>query len=240
MSTFKRVLFLPLKGIIAILTIQVIVFVVALTFQSCKKSHFSGDRELQKQEVNTLNALLKAKTSNFIALNENRKRSETSRPSSMETMSTAGRDPNFVITPEYELQCEVEVRPVYNQSLSVISAYGITEQDMVEEWGYNYDQELVVELALSIAAYEALDHEHGLAQVKQSLFLFNTAYAGDFYNCVKTALGIEALFELWRVRALSTYAGKKMLLKAIGKVATRSLGWVGAAWAVADFIDCYY
>jgi hypothetical protein len=240
MSTFKRVVFLPLKGIIAILTIQVIVFVVALTFQSCKKSHVSGERELQKQEVNTLSTLLKAKTSNFIALNENRKRSETSRPSSMETMSTAGRDPNFVITPEYELQCEVEVRPVYFQSLSVISAYGITEQDMVEEWGYNYDQELVVELALSIAAYEALDHEHGLAQVKQSLFVFNTAYAGDFYNCVNTALGIEAPFELWRVRALSTYAGKKMLLKAIGKVATRCLGWVGAVWAVADFIDCYY
>lgn len=141
---------------------------------------------------------------------------------------------------EYELQCQAEVTPIYNQSTSVIAAYGITNQDLEDEWGSNYSPELVIKLALSISAYEELDAENNMAKVRSSLFLANPVYAGELYDCVKTALGIEALYELWHVRALSTYAGKKLMIQAIGKVATRYLGWVGAAWAVADFVDCYY
>ncbi len=238
----KQLLRKSIRGLAAILLGQGFVLAIAITIQSCKKSPVEDEREWQKIEVAKLNSIIQERKTRFATINSIRKiqADQIGIMSTDASIINPGSDPNFVITPEYELQCETEVKPVYNQSRTVIAAYGITEQDLIDEWGANYDPELVVELALSIAAYEALDHEYGLASIRQALFLITPSYANRLYDCVKTALGIEALFELWRERALSTYAGKKMLIKAIGKVATRSLGWVGAAWAVADFVDCYW
>lgn len=56
-------------------------------------------------------------------------------------------------------------------------------------------------------------------------------------NCIFEALGFSALAELganWAV------ASRQVIIRAVGKLATRYLGWFGAAIAVASFVDCYW
>lgn len=250
----KKALSTVLKGFTAILLLQLAAFVIIVTVQSCKKTDTLGNRELQKNEINTFKNLLKTKKSQFGMINSVRQKDHKS-SSIMRTPNsgleddpngwenTLGEDYNvgLEITPEYASQCEIEVRPIYDQSNVVIASYGITQQDLIEEWGVNYDPELIIHLGIAIAAYEELDSENGIVMTRNSIFLITPIYAkSELYQCIKEAIGFEGVIEVLRTRALSTYAGKKLLIKAIGKFATRSLGWVGAAWAVADFIDCYY
>lgn len=56
------------------------------------------------------------------------------------------------------------------------------------------------------------------------------------FGCVMQAIGITSLYNAW----FDKFATKRMLIAAVGKLATRYLGWVGAAVAVYDFIDCMW
>jgi len=55
-------------------------------------------------------------------------------------------------------------------------------------------------------------------------------------GCILQATGINTLYESW----FNKFATKRMLIAAVGKLATRYLGWVGAAVAVYDFVDCMW
>lgn len=50
------------------------------------------------------------------------------------------------------------------------------------------------------------------------------------------AIGINAIYDAW----FGKFATKRLLLAAVGKIATRYLGYVGAAIAVYDFADCMW
>ena len=54
-------------------------------------------------------------------------------------------------------------------------------------------------------------------------------------NCIFQALGFTALAELG---ANWAGASRQVILRAVGKVATRYLGWFGAAIAIGSFVDC--
>ena len=58
-------------------------------------------------------------------------------------------------------------------------------------------------------------------------------YASDWGECAIHASGIGALAEIAR-----GHLSKKALKKAVRKVLSRTLGWVGAAWATYEFGDC--
>jgi len=56
-------------------------------------------------------------------------------------------------------------------------------------------------------------------------------------NCVLQAIGYAAIAEL---SANWATASRQYLLKAVGKLASRYLGWFGAAIALGSFIDCMW
>lgn len=56
-------------------------------------------------------------------------------------------------------------------------------------------------------------------------------------NCVLQAIGYSALAELGANWAA---ASRQVILKAVGKLATRYLNWFGAAIAVVSFADCMW
>ena len=56
-------------------------------------------------------------------------------------------------------------------------------------------------------------------------------------NCVLQAIGYAAIAEL---SANWATASRQYLIKAIGKLASRYLGWFGAAIALGSFIDCMW
>jgi len=53
MIKIKKGLILSFKGFTAILAVQLFILIVAVTVQSCRKSHITGDRNMQKEEVAT-------------------------------------------------------------------------------------------------------------------------------------------------------------------------------------------
>ena len=68
--------------------------------------------------------------------------------------------------------------------------------------------------------------------------MFGTAtHAQDTYDCVLRSLGISALTDAI-TNGLNSSVGKAVLKKAIRKLASRTLGWIGVAWAAYEFGDC--
>ena len=64
-----------------------------------------------------------------------------------------------------------------------------------------------------------------------------TSQQGKLFNCIFQALGFSALAELG---ANFFLASKQVILAAVGKIATRYLGFFGAAIAVVSFVDCMW
>lgn len=63
--------------------------------------------------------------------------------------------------------------------------------------------------------------------------IVSSLYAQDTYDFALSAVGIDAVLELFNGKVTRAIAQK-----AIRKIASRTLGWVGAAWAAYEFGDC--
>ena len=68
-------------------------------------------------------------------------------------------------------------------------------------------------------------------------FFGTSAHASQIGECAGDALVISAIAGAIAA-GINSDAGKRLLKKAIRKVATRALGWVGAAIFVYEFGDC--
>lgn len=107
------------------------------------------------------------------------------------------------------------LKPVLEKSKDVLSVYGITEEDLAETFSNDVDANSII-LAIAIAQLDIPTTRSHIA------------------NCALDALGIPAGLIVGSAKSLT----KKAILKAAKKMATRSLGWVGAAIAVVDFASC--
>ncbi|AXG68194.1 hypothetical protein KORDIASMS9_00384 [Kordia sp. SMS9] len=63
--------------------------------------------------------------------------------------------------------------------------------------------------------------------------------SGRMYDCLMRSLGVTALQEAMQ-QGLKSTAGKRALKKAIRKIAAKTLSWIGAAWAVFEFVSCMF
>lgn len=63
------------------------------------------------------------------------------------------------------------------------------------------------------------------------------ARSNNFMHCLGSATGLYGIYELATGAAA---ASRVAILKAVGKFARRSLGWIGAALFVGEFIQCYW
>lgn len=107
------------------------------------------------------------------------------------------------------------LKPVLEKSKDVLSAYGITNEDLEEVFPDDADANAII-LAIAIAGTDTL------------------ATRSQIVNCALEALGIPAGIIVGSAKTLT----KKAILKAAKKLAARTLGWVGAAIAVVDFASC--
>lgn len=107
------------------------------------------------------------------------------------------------------------LKPVLENSKDVLSVYGITEEDLAETFSNDVDANSII-LAIAIAQLDIPTTRSHIA------------------NCALDALGIPAGLIVGSAKSLT----KKAILKAAKKMATRSLGWAGAAIAVVDFASC--
>ena len=148
---------------------------------------------------------------------------------------------DYLYTETYILETKKEIDPVVEQSIRYIETYGFTGQDFRDVLGIGYDPALVVETAMVL---QVINKENAVDYAEHNIFPFiNKAYAFDgdrAFGCVGEALfGINLQEIMLNIETGYLYAAqKKIILKALGKAATRTLGVIGVALAVYDFCSC--
>lgn len=144
------------------------------------------------------------------------------------------------------VEVEEAMEPSLNDAKAYLYSKGLTDGDIEEllaadEEGPAIHESALVPAVMALIAEE--EHQNSLASSVNftSLFIFETHASSyqenDLYDCVMRTLGVTALTEAFN-KGLSSSAGKKALKKAVRKIATKTLGWVGAAWAAYEFGDC--
>ena len=135
--------------------------------------------------------------------------------------------------------------------ISLIKSYGLTEQEIIDEFG-SLDNPGIAEAGLAIAQIEnQANYGVELIEITEENPRGESLLTGEDYiesptdvihersqtfDCAMQAIGITAVGELISngLKSMTKSAVKKVLKK----VATRYLGWVGAAIAVYEFGDC--
>ncbi|NCP53328.1 MAG: hypothetical protein GW817_13880 [Flavobacteriales bacterium] len=130
-----------------------------------------------------------------------------------------------------------------DNSIALLNSFGVTNQDIIEEFGSLENPDIITTALASSRieeqsqlGYYVVDFETGYNYSTDSYVdlkgMNNTA--NSVVDCAMDALGIPAGLIVGSAKNL----GRKALLKAARKLATRMLGWVGAGIAVYEFGDC--
>lgn len=118
-----------------------------------------------------------------------------------------------------ENQSKTILMPVINETIKLLNIEGVSNQEIINEFG-SLDNPEILYLSLDIVEYE------GSSSLQKA----------DTIDCVLRATGIQTLHDaFWGL-----FTNRRTLLRAVGRIATRTLGWFGAALIVADFADCMW
>lgn len=118
-----------------------------------------------------------------------------------------------------EQKAKSVLMPFVNKTKDLLISEGISEQEIIDEFGSLDSPELAL---VGIAIIETQNQ-----QISES-------DSPSVLECVARAfVGIKLHEGFW-----SNFTNRRVLLRAVGKLATRTLGWVGAALVVYDFTDC--
>jgi hypothetical protein len=116
-------------------------------------------------------------------------------------------------------------------SKELFKLYNVNESDVSEEFEDLNDPRIAL-VGLMIFAAETKNKE--VAFNFSSLLSTPTYAMNEQWDCVMEAIGIPAGMIAGGMKKMTV----KAMLKAAGKMAGRALGWVGLAWAVADYTSC--
>lgn len=132
------------------------------------------------------------------------------------------------------------LEPTLEEAKNYLRSNGYTDADIAELLTADEDGPAMSESDLIPAVMQLIAEEQnpGLAaNFDYANFFGTSAHASQIGECAGDALGISSITAVVN-QGLHTAAGKKLLKKAIRKVASRALGWIGAAIFVYEFGDC--
>lgn len=229
------------KGFAGLLLISFLLFNANYLLTSCANEDFyevNPDIDRTSQRNNFVNA--------FIALGESH--------SAKFPKYTNARQPNQT-EQEYIVQAvggKEELQNMINQvqssSLSLIRSYGISDAEIIAEFGS------LTNPAINEAAMMITETDNLLAHGYTLDFLDSRDYVSSLYSslgtaayadvqadptvggCIGEAAGITVLTKALQGGLKSL--GKQGAMKLIKKVASKYLGWVGAAVMVLEFSEC--
>lgn len=121
-----------------------------------------------------------------------------------------------------ETEAQNFIQPLINDTRNLLLQEGISESEIINEFGSLNAPELAL---VGISIIEIGDDEPIYSET-----------SGHVLDCAARAfVGFELHEGFW-----SQFSNRRMLLRAIGKIATRYLGAIGAALIVYDFADCMW
>ena len=219
-----------LKGFLGLLAISLTLFMTSILIHSCKKNDsFVSSRN---SEV-TKNLKIFSQAINESASNIKNITSFTTNPTQVGTQ--------FIEDVDYP-------------AINLLRSYGVTDQEMITEFG-SLDSGKIVLAAIAVLASEQLIDsgktytmfvDEDYVSNTSAIFGISTASAQSsslqapdpdtIGVCIMDALGVNAAIGIISngIQGL----GKKAIMKIIKKVASRTLGPIGIALAVYDFLDC--
>ena len=142
---------------------------------------------------------------------------------------------------EIPLQPVVDaLEPTIEGAKNYLISKGLTNSDIqnlftADADGSAMEEYNLVPIVMMLVAEE--QNTNTTASINFASVFANTAYASTIGKCAGDALGVSAIAAVLQ-QGVGTAAGKALLKKAIRKVATRALGWIGAAVFVYEFGDC--
>lgn len=132
------------------------------------------------------------------------------------------------------------LEPTLKEAKNYLRSHGYTEADIADLLTADEDGPAMSESDLIPAVMQLIAEEQNssLAATFDNAILFGTsAHASRIGACAGDALGISAIAGVFAA-GINSSAGKALLKKAIRRVASRALGWVGAGIFVYEFGDC--
>jgi hypothetical protein len=204
---------------------------------SCSESFF--------EEINSSNHLEKFKKTTKEGALKLRDYAEESN----ENKRIALDDPDMLLLigemDEYE--AKEYMLPIVQSAVDLLRFYGLSDAEIISEFG-SLESPEISRAALAITRFEDLVNDGYIIEgyddtdfIIAGLF-FQSAYAGgsQWYDCAIRAAGVEVLVQMGQggISNIVKRLGKKGVIKLIDKIASRTLGYVGAAIAVYEFSDC--
>ena len=132
------------------------------------------------------------------------------------------------------------LQPTLVKAKNYLRSKGLTDYDIRNLLTADGDGPAMSESDLIPAVMQLIAEEknqNSFASLNFSNVFIQSAHASQIGECAGDALGVADVV-LALSGGLQTSAGKALLKKAIRKVATRALGWVGAAIFTYEFGDC--
>jgi hypothetical protein len=136
-------------------------------------------------------------------------------------------------------QIQSILEPVIHQSVELLKTYGVSDAFLEKELGNANDPRLVLIGALIAQAERAGVKAHHTYQAQLADFAFffqeitQTEDKPDWMECMLVAVGVDAIIEFAKGNVTEAIAKK-----AIRKIASRTLGWVGVALALYEYGNC--
>ena len=132
------------------------------------------------------------------------------------------------------------LQPTLTEAKNYLYSKGYTDADIdyllaADEEGPAMSESDLIPAVMQLIAEE--QNPSMAAKFDYASFFGTSAHASQIGECAGDALGVSD-FALAISGGLQTSAGKALLKKAIRKIATRALGWIGAAVFVYEFGDC--
>lgn len=144
-------------------------------------------------------------------------------------------------SPTYIAEVKQKVSPLVQQSITYIETYGFTETDFISTLGIGYDPALVIDVAAFI---QAAKNDVIIDYSMMDAFPFVTRAYADAWStsrCILGALTGIDLELLSSIRAAGSYfemASRKAIIKMVGRMAARYVGFIGAAIIAYDIVGC--
>lgn len=219
-----------IKGYLVLIAFMLFVTIASFVFQSCtNENYYENDNSIDRTaELNNF------KESMQIAAKESKYKASTAK--SLDLQDVKSRD---------ELALDF-VQKIEGDALELIKSYGITERQLVVEFGSLDSEKIALTAQLILAEEDLIDKgktlsifvndDYQLASL--SIFGINSTYAQSdtIGGCIADAMGITAAFHI--IENGIAGLGTQGVLKIIKKIGGKYLGAIGVALAVYDFADC--
>jgi hypothetical protein len=128
------------------------------------------------------------------------------------------------------------IEPVLNDCKVLLNVYDI---DYKNEFSHGNDPRIIIAGLLLLTIEKEFETIENASESKY-YNSFNMESSKGTWDCAMEAIGVAAISEL--IGAIGStaaiQASKAVILKAVGKLASRYAGWIGAAVMVADFTEC--